>query len=104
VRLYAPRQAVKSVEVWKGADEVVPAGFERGLVVTVPKGEAGKLAAEILTHPPVLAPVHKGDKVGVLRVALEGEAIGEYPVVALENVGQAGIFGRAWDTLRLWLR
>jgi len=104
VRLYAPGQAVKSVEVWKGADEVVPAGFERGLVVTVPKGEAGKLVAEILTHPPVLAPVHKGDKVGVLRVALEGEAIGEYPVVALENVGQAGIFGRAWDTLRLWLR
>ncbi len=104
VRLYEPGQAVKAVHVWKGADEAVRAGFEHGLVVTVPKGEAKNLAAELLTHPPVLAPVRKGDRVGVLRVALDGRALGEYPVVALESVSQAGIFGRAWDTLRLWLK
>ena len=104
VRLYAPGQAVKSIHVWKGADAAVHAGFERGLVVTVPKGEAKLLAAELLTHPPVLAPVRKGDKVGVLRVAFDGRPLGEYPVVALESVSQAGILGRAWDTLRLWLK
>ena len=104
VRLYEPGQAVKAIHVWKGALEAVRAGLERGLVVTVPKGEAKLLAAELLTHPPVLAPVRKGDKVGVLRVALEGRPLGEYPVVALESVPQAGILGRAWDTLRLWLK
>ena len=104
VRLYAPGQAVKAIHVWKGADQAVRAGFERGLVVTVPKGEAKLLAAELLTHPPVLAPVRKGDPVGVLRVALDGRPLGEYPVVALESVPQAGILGRAWDTLRLWLK
>ena len=104
VRLYEAGQAVKAIHVWKGADEAVRAGFERGLVVTVPKGEAKLLAAELLTHPPVLAPVRKGDKVGVLRVALDGRPLGEYPVVALESVPQAGILGRAWDTLRLWLK
>jgi len=104
VRLYEPGQAVKAIHVWKGADQAVRAGFERGLVVTVPKGEAKLLGAELLTHPPVLAPVRKGDKVGVLRVALDGRPLGEYPVVALESVPQAGILGRAWDTLRLWLK
>jgi D-alanyl-D-alanine carboxypeptidase (penicillin-binding protein 5/6) len=104
VRLYEAGQAVKAIHVWKGADAAVRAGFERGLVVTVPKGEAKLLAAELLTHPPVLAPVRKGDKVGVLRVALDGRPLGEYPVVALESVPQAGILGRAWDTLRLWLK
>jgi len=104
VRLYEPGQAVKAIHVWKGALAAVRAGFERGLVVTVPKGEAKLLAAELLTHPPVLAPVRKGDKVGVLRVALDGRPLGEYPVVALESVPQAGILGRAWDTLRLWLK
>ena len=104
VRLYEPGQAVKAIYVWKGADQAVRAGFERGLVVTVPKGEAKLLAAELLTHPPVLAPVRKGDKVGVLRVALDGRPLGEYPVVALESVSQGGILGRAWDTLRLWLK
>jgi D-alanyl-D-alanine carboxypeptidase (penicillin-binding protein 5/6) len=104
VRLYEPGQAVRAVDVWKGAEDAVKAGFERGLVVTVPRGEAKRLAAELLTHPPVLAPVQKGDKVGVLRVALDGKPLGEYPVVALESVPQAGVFGRAWDTLRLWFR
>ena len=104
VRLYEPGQEVKAIPVWKGEDQAVRAGFERGLVVTVPKGEAKRLAAEILTHPPVLAPVLKGDQVGVLRVALDGQPLGEYPVVALKSVPQAGIFGRAWDTLRLWLK
>ena len=104
VRLYEPGQAVRAVDVWKGAEDAVKAGFERGLVVTVPRGEAKQLAAELRTHPPVLAPVQKGDQVGVLRVALDGKPLGEYPVVALESVPQAGVFGRAWDTLRLWFR
>jgi D-alanyl-D-alanine carboxypeptidase (penicillin-binding protein 5/6) len=104
VRLYEAGQTVKAVNVWKGADAAVPAGFVRDLVVTVPRGEAKNLAAELVTHPPVLAPVRKGEKVGVLRVALEGRPLGEYPVVALEGVAQAGVLGRAWDTLRLWLR
>jgi D-alanyl-D-alanine carboxypeptidase (penicillin-binding protein 5/6) len=42
--------------------------------------------------------------VGVLRVALDGRPLGEYPVVALESVSQGGVLGRAWDTLRLWLK
>jgi serine-type D-Ala-D-Ala carboxypeptidase (penicillin-binding protein 5/6) len=104
VQLYQPGQSVKAVEVWKGADVAVKAGFADGLVVTVPKGEAGKLKAELLTHPPVLAPVMQGEKVGVLRVALDGKPLGEYPVVALQSIPQAGIFGRAWDTLRLWFK
>jgi D-alanyl-D-alanine carboxypeptidase (penicillin-binding protein 5/6) len=104
VRLYAPGQAVRAVAVWKGAADMVEAGFNAGLVVTVPKGEAQNLTAELVTHPPVLAPIARGEKVGVLRVAHEGRSIGEYPVVALEDVPRAGILGRAWDTLRLWLQ
>jgi D-alanyl-D-alanine carboxypeptidase (penicillin-binding protein 5/6) len=102
VKLYAPGEAVKSIAVWKGAAALVPAGFAQGLVVTVPKGEAAQLKAELVTLPPVLAPVAKGQKVGTLRVALGAAPLGDYPVVALEAVAAAGFFGRAWDTLRLW--
>ena len=101
VRLFAGGEAVKSIAVWKGAAAGVDAGFAEGLVVTVPKGQAARLSAELLTHPPVVAPVARGQRVGVLRVQLEGKPVGEYPVVALEGVAVAGIFGRAWDTLRL---
>jgi D-alanyl-D-alanine carboxypeptidase len=51
-----------------------------------------------------VAPVAAGQRVGMLRVSYDGKPLGEYPLVALEAVATAGIFGRAWDTLRLWLK
>jgi D-alanyl-D-alanine carboxypeptidase (penicillin-binding protein 5/6) len=104
VRLYEGGAAVKEIEVFKGARPLLKAGFPSDMVVSVPKGDAGKLKAELLAHSPLLAPLNKGDRVGMLRVTLEGKAVGEYPVVALEAVPAAGLFGRAWDTLRLWLK
>jgi D-alanyl-D-alanine carboxypeptidase (penicillin-binding protein 5/6) len=104
VRLYAGNAPVKEIEVWKGARATLKAGFRSDLVVTVPKGQGEKLKAELLSHTPLVAPVAAGARVGNLRVTLEGKALGEYPVVALEEVPAAGFIMRAWDTLRLWLR
>jgi D-alanyl-D-alanine carboxypeptidase (penicillin-binding protein 5/6) len=104
VKLHPANQAVKPIEVWKGAGKEVKAGFKNDIVVTVPKGDAEKLKAELLTQQPLIAPVAQGQRVGTLRVTYEGKPVGEYPLVALEGVAVAGIFGRAWDTLRLWLK
>jgi D-alanyl-D-alanine carboxypeptidase (penicillin-binding protein 5/6) len=82
----------------------VKAGFENDLYITVPKGQADKLKADLLAQQPLLAPLNRGQKVGILRVTLDGKPVGEYPVLALETVGVAGFFGRAWDTLRLWIK
>jgi len=104
VKLHGANEAVKSLEVWKGAADAVKAGFRNDLVITIPKGEADKLKAELLSQQPLLAPVTEGQRVGTLRVAHDGKPLGEFPLVALEGVGAAGIFGRAWDTLRPRLR
>jgi serine-type D-Ala-D-Ala carboxypeptidase (penicillin-binding protein 5/6) len=104
VKLHPANQSVKSLEVWKGAANQVKAGFKTDVVVSVPKGEADKLKAELLTQTPLVAPVAQGQRVGTLRVSQEDKVVGEYPVVALEGVAVAGLFGRAWDTLRLWFK
>ena len=104
VKLYAGGASVKEIEVWKGAKPTLKAGFRGDLVVTVPKGQGEKLKAELLSLSPLVAPVAEGGRVGNLRVTLDGKPLGEFPVVALEAVPAAGIFGRAWDTLRLWLK
>jgi D-alanyl-D-alanine carboxypeptidase (penicillin-binding protein 5/6) len=39
-----------------------------------------------------------------LRVAHEGKALAEYPVIALENIAAAGFFQRAWDGIALWFK
>jgi D-alanyl-D-alanine carboxypeptidase (penicillin-binding protein 5/6) len=104
VKLHPANQSVKAIEVWKGRGNEVKAGFRDDIIVTVPKGEADKLKAELLTQQPLLAPVSQGQRVGTLRVTHDGKPLGEYPLVALEGVGVAGMFGRTWDTLRLWLK
>ncbi len=104
VRLYAGGAAVKEIEVWKGAKNSLKAGFRSDLVIAVPKGQGEKLRADLLSLSPLVAPVAEGSRVGNLRVTLDGKPLGEYPVVALEAVPEAGFFGRAWDTLRLWLK
>jgi len=33
-----------------------------------------------------------------------GVAVAEVPLVVQEGVEQAGILGRAWDSIRLWIK
>ncbi|MDB5804773.1 MAG: peptidase [Betaproteobacteria bacterium] len=102
VRLYEKGQNVSALEVWKGESREVKAGFDRELYVTVPKGEAPKLKATLNTQKPLLAPISLGQKIGSMKVTLDGRDIAEIPVVALDKVGAAGFFGRTLDTMRLW--
>ena len=101
VRLYEKGQPISSVRVWKGSANTVKAGFAYDLYLTVPKGVGEKLKASVETQQPLLAPVAVGQKIGLLRVRLDGKPYGEYPVVALEEAPVAGILGRGWDSLRL---
>ena len=101
VRLYAANQPVTTLRVWKGSINSVNAGFARDFHLALPKGAGEKLKASIDSLQPLLAPIRAGQKVATLRLALDGRPYGEFPVVALEDVPLAGIFGRGWDAIRL---
>jgi len=105
VRLFEPGKAIATPQVWKGKLNEAKLGVEAGVFVTVPKGEGSKLVTRIERTDPLVAPLAKGQKVGVLKVATPaGLAVAEVPLVVLEAVDEAGIFGRAWDAIRLWIK
>lgn len=104
VRLYGQGQPAGSYEVWKGAKGALPAGFERDVVITVPKGQAGLLKPEIERVQPLVAPIAKGQRIGTLRVKLGETVVAERPMVALEDVAQGGWVSRTWDSIRLMLK
>lgn len=101
VKLYAANEAVTTLRVWKGASATLKAGFTSDLYVALPKGQRDKLKATVESLQPLLAPVNPGQKVATLKLEIDGKPYRELPVVALESVAIAGIFGRGWDTLRL---
>jgi len=101
VKLYEKSQAVTSLPVWKGMINSVKAGFLDDLYVSLPKGQADKVKATLESRQPLLAPVAAGQPIGVMKLTLDGKPYAELPVVALENVALAGVFGRGWDSIRL---
>jgi serine-type D-Ala-D-Ala carboxypeptidase (penicillin-binding protein 5/6) len=104
VQLYQSGQPVSSLRVWKGVDRTVPAGFIIDRYVTLPKGQAKNLKLSLEAVEPLLAPVLKGQKVGTVKVTLDGKPVDAYPLLALADVAPASLFGRAWDTVRLWFK
>jgi D-alanyl-D-alanine carboxypeptidase (penicillin-binding protein 5/6) len=102
VRLYEKGQAIATLEVWKGGSREVKAGFDRDLYVSVPRGQAERAKATLTTVKPLVAPLALGQTVGTIRVTVDGREVAALPVLALEKVEVAGVFGRAVDTVRLW--
>ncbi|MES2046892.1 MAG: D-alanyl-D-alanine carboxypeptidase family protein [Pseudomonadota bacterium] len=104
VKLYEKGQAIATPEIWKGTQAQIKIGFNRDLYVTLPKGSAAKLKPSLERKDPLVAPVALNSKLGTMKMMLDGKAIAEFPVLALENVGQASMFGRAWDSIRLMFK
>ncbi|QLQ26532.1 MAG: D-alanyl-D-alanine carboxypeptidase [Dechloromonas sp.] len=102
VTLFAKDSPVATLRVWKGAQPNVKAGFANDFSISVPRGYADKVKSEFTPQPRLMAPIEAGQKLGTLKVTIDGKVYGEYPVAALETVPLAGIFGRAVDTVRLW--
>jgi D-alanyl-D-alanine carboxypeptidase (penicillin-binding protein 5/6) len=104
VRLYQSGKPIGMLKVWKGTLKEVPAGFLADRYLTLPKGKADKLALTMDAQQTLVAPIARAQPVGTVKVALEGRPVAEFPLIALEEVPEAGILGRAWDTIRLWFK
>jgi len=105
VRLFDDAKAVVTVPVWKGTQRTAGLGPAGGVFVSVSRGEGGKLQTKVERSDPLVAPLAKGQRVGRITVATAGGApVIEVPLVVLEAVEEAGIFGRAWDAIRLWVK
>jgi serine-type D-Ala-D-Ala carboxypeptidase (penicillin-binding protein 5/6) len=104
VKLFDAGQPVLSPSVWQGKAPVVKLGSFQPLVVAVPSGTAAQIKTEVARPDPLVAPFAKGQRVGSLKVLRADQLLFEVPLVALESVEQAGVLGRAWDALRLWIK
>jgi D-alanyl-D-alanine carboxypeptidase (penicillin-binding protein 5/6) len=106
VKLYDKDQALSQLKVYKSSRDTVGAGFNKDFVISLPPGAAtsGRLKVEVTSRQPLIAPVRQGDDVATLHLQLDGKPFGEYPLIAVGDAPVAGPFGRAWDSIKLWLQ
>ncbi|MEJ2802397.1 D-alanyl-D-alanine carboxypeptidase (penicillin-binding protein 5/6) [Comamonas sp. BIGb0124] len=104
VKLFDANQAVVSPRIWKGAVNEARLGTSQPIVVSVPSGSSGRIKTDVARPDPLVAPIAKNQQLGTLKVRLGDQQIAEVPLYALDAVPEAGLFGRAWDSLRLWIQ
>jgi D-alanyl-D-alanine carboxypeptidase (penicillin-binding protein 5/6) len=99
--LFKAGAKVGSAQVQMGSSTEVPLVAPRDLAVTVPAGlSSGATSMKIRYDGPLMAPIAKGQEVAQLVITTGDTPPQVVSLVAGEDVGRAGFFGRIWLGLK----
>jgi len=101
-KLYDAGKAIAKQKVWKGAVDEVQLGLAEPLLVSMPRGKYAQLKPAMDVPKTLVAPIAKGQKIGMVKVSLDGKVIAQRPLVALNAVDEGGFFKRLWDEFWMW--
>ena len=101
-RLYDANKQIAQQKVWKGETNEVMLGVTAPLLVSTPRGKYGKLKATMDIPKVLQAPIRKGQQIGTVKVSLDGKAVAQQPLVALNDIPQGGFFRRLWHSFLMW--
>src|SRR6476661_8406156 len=95
--LFAAGAKVGTAKVQLGSSSEVSLIAPRNLSVTVPAGlSTGTIQTKIRYEGPIAAPIKKGQEIAQMIVTTGDTPPQIVPLVAGEDVGHAGLFGRMW--------
>ncbi len=100
-KVYSKGQPVLTPTVWKGSLNSLKLGFNRDVYVTLPRGANAKLQPVVERTDPLVAPIAKNMRVGTLKLMSGDKVVNTLPLLALEQVDEATVIGRAFDSVRL---
>ncbi len=101
-KLYDVGKQIAQQKVWKGASDQVQLGVAEPMLVTVPRGKYNQLKPMMDVPKQLVAPIAKGQKIGTVKVMLDGKVVAQRPLVAINAVEQGGFFKRLWDEFWMW--
>ncbi|OZI20904.1 peptidase [Bordetella genomosp. 9] len=104
VKLFDANQPALDARVWEGKTETVKLGPPAPVWIAVPRGKAADVKPVAERTDPLVAPLEKGQRVGTLRLTLDGKTLRTEPLVVREPVERAGFFGRMIDMVKRWMQ
>lgn len=94
-------KALAEVRVWMGKASKLSLGLAQDLALTLPKGSPRPELRQSIQEP-IRAPITKGQPLGELKLMQGEQVLATAPLLAMEEVQEAGFFGRLIDRIRLW--
>ncbi|HTA64723.1 MAG TPA: serine hydrolase [Xanthomonadaceae bacterium] len=100
--LYQANVQLAHLKVWKGKANDLGLGLAQPVEVVIPRGRYSDLKPVMDVPKNIVAPIARGQRIGTLRVTLDGKPVIERPLIALTEIPEAGFFGRMWDDAWMW--
>jgi len=88
-----------SVDVWLGKDQTINVYTNKDIYKTIKKGQKKKLKAKIVYDGPIEAPIKKDQILAKLKIIYDQDQIGEYDLLAFNDVRKLNIFSRLLKSL-----
>ena len=103
---YNPLSAGKVLltrEVRMGVENEVKLAIAKNMNILMPRGRQNEIKIGYkLNRGTFIAPIQKGDKLGVIEVKIDDKVIATEPLVAVNAIEECGFFGRLWDKIVLF--
>lgn len=101
-KLFEKNILLNTSKVWAGEVDQLRMGITEDLYVTIPRGQADSLQATMDVERVIKAPLAKGQAVGKVKVTLDGKVVKEVPLVAMDNIPEAGFLKKIWHAILLF--
>ena len=99
VEIAKKNKPFSKLDVWLGKQDTVNVYTDQDVYKTIKKGQKKKLKVKIIYDGPVEAPINKDQKLAKLKILYDQEQIGEYDLLALNEVKKVNIFSRLMKSL-----
>ena len=99
VEIAKKNKPFSKLDVWLGKQDTVNVYTDQDVYKTIKKGQKKKLKVKIIYDGPVEAPINKDQKLAKLKIIYDQEQIGEYDLLALDEVKKVNIFSRLMKSL-----
>ena len=82
------------LDVWQGTQKTIRSYINEDVYQTIPKAKKKYLKVSVDYQGPLRAPILKNDIIGKVKISYKDEQIGEYDLLAFEDVKRQNIFSR----------
>jgi len=94
VNIAKSEKPIQKIDVWLGKKNSVEVYVNQDIYKTIKKAKKKLLKVSVNYEGPIEAPINKGDKVAILKVVYDNELVGEYDLLASQEVKKVNFFTR----------
>ena len=99
VEINKSNETIEKIDVWLGKESQVAVYVNQDIYKTIKKAKKKLLKISLKYDGPIEAPIKKNQKIGTYRVVYDQELIGEYDLLASNDVQKVNIFTRLIKSL-----